>query len=171
MKISKTSLIPIAVLLICAVGALFYFPIPGTKIAGVDDISAKSQVTIRQTTRALVNRDGADAPVLADTVTEHSLNAEQIEMLKDFLRGNSFIRTLRSVPSQNTSSVDNSSYNITVSEDINNNNTTATHILMSISLIRGYVSVSEQSGNRCLKIDNSAWEDSILQILALSPAL
>ena len=167
---NKKKLILVAVLLIIiiTVGVFFFFPIPGTRIVGVDDISAENQVIIRQNKRALVgNSSAAGGLESADTITEYNLNAEQIEMLKEFIRGNSYVRTLRSAPSQNTPSTE---YNIIISDDISNSNTTSAHIRMSISIISGYVSGLEQSGNGCLKIKNPSWEDSIQQILALLPA-
>ena len=162
MKISMKAVIIVLVLLIIIISAFFYFFIPGAWIGGIDDISEESQVTIRQTTYTR-DRSG-DGINFSDTVQEYDLNAEQIEMLKEFIRSSSYTRTLISTLYNSLTNVESyNHYDIVIRDD----NFIAVHDTTRISISWGYFSGLKQAGNGWIKINNSDWEDTILQILAL----
>ena len=164
MKKHKSKLIAVSVLLIIAVVAFFYFFIPGAWIGGIDGISTESNVTITQWTR---NQDrNSVEPNFIETVTEYDLNAEQIEMLKQFLRSSSFTRSLKGTLYHSITNIESySTYDII----INDESYTAVHDTPRISISWGYFSGFKPAGNRWIKINNTNWEESILEILALSP--
>ena len=148
MSRSKKAIIISAVLLIIAVGAFFYFYIPGAWIGGISEISLESSVIIRRDT-ATKNQSGT----FEHSITEYTLNADQINMLKELILGSSFSRTLgRSVLSHNTTNLENyNSFDIVIRDD----SFIAVHDTTMISVSWGYFSGFKQSGNGWIKINNS----------------
>ena len=159
---NRKVIITIGALVLIAVGVFFYFFVPGSWIGGIDDISAESSVYITQTIWTLDNTLSALPPTPTDTI--YKLNAEQIEMLKDYIRGSVFTRTLRTVLYHQRNEKIYSTYEISIHDD----NFIAAHDTVGISISGGYVTGFKQSGNGWLKINNSTWEESLLKILALS---
>ena len=162
MKKHKNKIIVVSVLLIIVVVVFFYFFIPGVWLGGIDDISPESHVIIKQIT---FTQDSSGGELnFVDTVTEYDLNAEQIEMLKAFFRGSSFTRSLRGTLYHTITNIESyNTYDILIHDD----NYIAVHDRVRISISWGYFSGFKQAGDGWIKINNPAWEDSILQILAL----
>ena len=163
MKKHIKAIIIVTVCLFIAIAAFFYFFIPGAWIGGIDDISVESQVTITQWTRTQ-DRNSVELNFI-DTITEYDLNAEQIEMLKEFIRGSSFTRSLKGTLYHSITNIESySTYDIV----INDESYMAVHDTPRVSISWGYFSGFKQSGDRWIKINNSNWEDSILHILTHS---
>ena len=161
MKKHMKAIIIATVFILIAIGAFFYFYIPGAWIGGIAEISTESQVVVLQDT-AIKDSSGR----FEHTYTDYTLTADQIEMLKEFIHGSSFMRSLRGTLYHNTANIESyNTYEIIIRDD----NFTAVHDGIRIGISWGYFSGFKQSGSGWIKINKSNWEDSILQILAHSP--
>jgi len=150
----------VAACLLIVIGAFFYFYIPGAWIGGIAEIAAESQVVIQQDAAAK-DSDGN----FEHTYTDYTLTRDQIEMLKEFIRGSSFTRLLKRTIYHNTTNMESyNTYDIIIRDD----NFIAVHNGIRIGISWGYFSGLKRSGNGWIKINNTNWEDSILQILAYS---
>ena len=159
-KHMKAIIIVAAACLLIVIGAFFYCYIPGAWIGGIAGISTESQVVIQRDT---ATKDSSGN--FKHTYTDYTLTAEQIEMLKEFIRGSSFTRSLRGTLYHNTTNMESyNTYDIIIRDD----KFIAVHDGIRISISWGYFSGLKQSGNGWIKINNTNWEDSILQILAHS---
>jgi len=153
-------IIVVTLCLLIAIGAFFFFYIPGAWIGGIAEISTESHVVIQQDT---ATKDSSGN--LEHTYTDFTLTAEQIEMLKEFIHSSSFTRSLRGTLYHKTTDMESyNTYDIIIHDD----NFIAVHDGIRIGISWGYFSGFKQSGNGWIKINNTNWEDSITQILAHS---
>jgi len=169
MKKHKKTIIFFAILLLIITSAVLFFFVPGAWFEEVADISPDSHVMIRQSTHTQIRSNGEI--FFVETITDYDLNAEQIEMLKAFIQNSNFTRSLRSILLHPTTNLDSyNTYDIFVSDIaiIRDENSVMMRNGFRIGISWGYFSGFRQSGNGWIKISNSSWEDSIMQILALS---